>query len=68
MFTAKIEFAKTQCLIIDKVSMVSAKTLGQVEFILRKTRKCEKRFGECKWYYVVIFSSCHLWRMSCMEM
>ena len=25
--------------------MISAKTLGQVEFILRKTRRCEKRFG-----------------------
>ena len=25
--------------------MISAKTLGQVELIHRKTRKCEKRFG-----------------------
>ena len=28
---------QTQCLIIDEVSMINVKTLGQVEFILRKT-------------------------------
>lgn len=41
----KKRICQTQCLIIDEVSMISAKTLGQVEFILRKARNCEKRFG-----------------------
>ena len=35
----------TQCLIIDEMSMISAKTLNQVEFILRNTRNNSFSFG-----------------------
>ena len=41
----KQRILNTQCLIINEMSMISAKTLKQVEFILRNTRNYSFSFG-----------------------
>ena len=39
------EIKETDCLIIDEISMISRKTLNQVEFLLRKLKKTTTTFG-----------------------
>lgn len=42
---AKKRILETQCLVIDEISMVSARTFDMIEFMCRHVRRCDQVFG-----------------------